>query len=166
MRKKILCVILAFLLCSFSIISYVQAEEMEDLKIQQEELQNQITNATGELQGVQEKLSENLQQVQKLDEKIVKKPKDQKIMIGTKNSMLDFTVLLYILNFILLCINIWYLCNHSKRPYILREIKLYSCTIWYEIPLKMLGYICYFLFSLVMIDFVNILIYEIKKRFS
>ncbi len=105
-------------------------------------------------------------QKQKLDEKIVKKPKDQKIMIGTKNSMLDFTVLLYILNFILLCINIWYLCNHSKRPYILREIKLYSCTIWYEIPLKMLGYICYFLFSLVMIDFVNILIYEIKKRFS
>lgn len=70
MRKKILCVVLAFLLCSFSIISYVQAEEMEDLKIQQEELQNQIDDATGELESVQDELSENLQQIQKLDEKI------------------------------------------------------------------------------------------------
>lgn len=68
--RKILCVVLAFLICSFSIISYVQAEEMTDLQSQQEELQNQIDNATGELQGVQEELSENLQQVQKLDEKI------------------------------------------------------------------------------------------------
>lgn len=68
--RKILCVVLAFLICSISIVSYVQAEEMEDLKTQQEELQEQIDGATGELQGVQEELSENLQQVQKLDEKI------------------------------------------------------------------------------------------------
>ena len=68
--RKILCVVLAFIIGSFSIFSCVQAEEMTDLQTQQEELQNQITNATGELQGVQEELSENLQQVQKLDEKI------------------------------------------------------------------------------------------------
>ena len=68
--RKILCVVLAFLLCSISIVSYVQAEEMEDLKIQQEELQNQIDDATGELESVQDELSENLQQIQKLDEKI------------------------------------------------------------------------------------------------
>lgn len=68
--RKILCVVLAFLICSFSVISYVQAEEMTDLQTQQQELQNQINNATGELEGVQEELSENLRQVQKLDEKI------------------------------------------------------------------------------------------------
>lgn len=68
--RKILCVVLAFLICSFSVISYVQAEELTDLQTQQEELQNQINNATGELEGVQEELSENLRQVQKLDEKI------------------------------------------------------------------------------------------------
>lgn len=68
--RKILCVVLAFLICSFSIISYVQAEEITDLQTQQEELQNQINNATGELEEVQDDLSENLQQVQKLDEKI------------------------------------------------------------------------------------------------
>lgn len=68
--RKILCVVLAFLICSFSVISYVQAEEMEDLKTQQEELQNQINDATGELENVQDELSENLQQIQKLDEKI------------------------------------------------------------------------------------------------
>ena len=68
--RKILCVVLAFIISSFSIFSCVQAEEMTDLQTQQEELQNQITNATGELQGVQEELSENLQQVKKLYEKI------------------------------------------------------------------------------------------------
>lgn len=68
--RKILCVVLAFLICSFSVISYVQAEEMTDLQTQQQELQNQINDATGELEDVQDELSENLQQVQKLDEKI------------------------------------------------------------------------------------------------
>lgn len=68
--RKILCVVLAFLICSFSVISYVQAEEVTDLQTQQQELQNQINDATGELEGVQDELSENLQQVQKLDEKI------------------------------------------------------------------------------------------------
>lgn len=68
--RKILCVVLAFLICSFSIIPCVQAEEVTDLQTQQEELQNQINDATGELEDVQDELSENLQQVQKLDEKI------------------------------------------------------------------------------------------------
>lgn len=68
--RKILCTVLAFLIGSFSIISYVQAEEMTDLQTKQEELKNQINNTTGELEGVQEEISENLQQVQKLDEKI------------------------------------------------------------------------------------------------
>lgn len=68
--RKILCSVLVFLICSFSIISYVQAEEMKDLQTQQEELRNQINEATGELEGVQEDLSENLKQVQKLDERI------------------------------------------------------------------------------------------------
>lgn len=68
--RKILCVVLAFLIGSFSIISYVQAEEVPDLQTKQEELKNQIDEATGELENVQEKLSENLKQVQKLDERI------------------------------------------------------------------------------------------------
>lgn len=68
--RKILCSVLAFLICSFSIISYVQAEEMTDLQTRQEELKNQINEASGELEGVQEELSENLKQVQKLDERI------------------------------------------------------------------------------------------------
>lgn len=68
--RKILCVVLAFLICSITIIPYVQAEEVTDLQTRQEELQNQINDATGELEDVQDELSENLKQVQKLDEKI------------------------------------------------------------------------------------------------
>lgn len=68
--RKILCVVLAFLMCSFSIISYVQAEEMTDLQTQQQELQNQINEETGKLENIKDELSENLQQIQKLDEKI------------------------------------------------------------------------------------------------
>ena len=83
--RKILCIVLAFVICSFSIFSYVHAEDNEtntsntnstnnqttDLHTQQEELQNQINEATGQLEDVQDELSENLQQVQKLDERIV-----------------------------------------------------------------------------------------------
>lgn len=76
--RKILCIVLAFIISSFSILTCVQAEETntsnttdaESLKQQQQELQNQIDEANGQLEGVQEDLSENLQQVQKLDEKI------------------------------------------------------------------------------------------------
>lgn len=76
--RKILCIVLAFIISSFSIFTCVLAEETntsnttdaESLKQQQEELQNQIDEANGELENVQNELSENLQQVQKLDEKI------------------------------------------------------------------------------------------------
>lgn len=69
--RKILCMVLAFVICSFCIFPYVQAEDTStDLQAQKEELQNQINDASGQLEGVQNELSENLQQVQKLDEKI------------------------------------------------------------------------------------------------
>ena len=68
--RKILCVILAFVICSFSIFSYVHAEETTDLQTEQQELQNQINDANNQLEEVQDELSENLQQVQKLDERI------------------------------------------------------------------------------------------------
>ncbi|MCI8383333.1 MAG: peptidoglycan DD-metalloendopeptidase family protein [Clostridia bacterium] len=68
--RKILCVVLAFLISSFSMLTYVRAEEINDLQTKQEELKNQINEATENLEDVQEELSENLQQVQKLDERI------------------------------------------------------------------------------------------------
>ena len=82
--RKILCIVLAFVICSLSIFSYVYAEEnttntqdtnstndqATDLQTKQQELQNQINEATGQLEDVQTDLSENLQQVQKLDERI------------------------------------------------------------------------------------------------
>lgn len=82
--RKILCIVLAFVICSFSVFSYVHAEEnttntqdtnntndqATDLQTKQQELQNQINEATGQLEDVQTDLSENLQQVQKLDERI------------------------------------------------------------------------------------------------
>ena len=81
--RKILCIVLAFVVCSFSINPFVYAEDNEtntsntnstnnqtDLHTQQQELQNQINEATGQLEDVQDELSENLQQVQKLDERI------------------------------------------------------------------------------------------------
>lgn len=68
--RKILCIVLAFVICSFTIFPSVNAEETKDLQTQQKELQEQINEATGQLEEVQDELSENLQQVQKLDEKI------------------------------------------------------------------------------------------------
>ena len=62
--RKILCIVLAFAICSMSIFSYVYAENEEnqttDLQTKQEELQNQINDATDQLEGVQNELSENL----------------------------------------------------------------------------------------------------------
>ncbi len=75
--RKILGIVLVFLIISsFSMISYVQAEEMTDLQSKQQELQNQIDDATNELEDVQNQLSENLQQVEILDEKIEKAQKE------------------------------------------------------------------------------------------
>lgn len=69
--RKILCIVLAFVICSFCAFPYVHAEDTAtDLQTQREELQNQLNDANEQLDGVQSELSENLQQVQKLDEKI------------------------------------------------------------------------------------------------
>ena len=69
--RKILCIVLTFVICSFSIFSIVQAEtETTSLQTEREKLQNQINEASDQLEEVQEELSENLKQVQKLDEKI------------------------------------------------------------------------------------------------
>lgn len=76
--RKVLCVLLALIICSFSIISYVYAEEItkdsesSNLQTEQEKLQQQIQDANNELSDVQEELSKNLQQVQELDERINK----------------------------------------------------------------------------------------------
>ena len=75
--RKILCVVLAFVICSFSINTFVQAEnETTELETEREKLQEQINEASGELEEVQEELSQNLQQVQKLDERIEKSQKE------------------------------------------------------------------------------------------
>ena len=76
--RKILCIVIAVAILSFSIYSYVQAEDTEivDLQTQREELQNQIDDASGQLENVQSDLSQNLQQVQKLDEKISESEKE------------------------------------------------------------------------------------------
>ncbi len=77
--RKLLITILAFVICSFSIFSYVHAENetnnttntaATDLQNQRNEIQNQMNEANEQLEGVQSDISENLQQVQKLDEKI------------------------------------------------------------------------------------------------
>ena len=77
--RKILCVVLAFVICSFSILHYVYAEEATNntntnqttsLQEEREQIQNQINEASGQLEDVQSDLTENLQQVEKLDEKI------------------------------------------------------------------------------------------------
>lgn len=75
--RKVLCIVLAFVISSFSIFSYVYAEEENsDLQKQREELQNQLNEANEELEDVQDELSQNLQQVQKLDEKIEQSNKE------------------------------------------------------------------------------------------
>ena len=77
--RKLLITILAFVICSFSIFSYVHAENetnnttntaATDLQNQRNEIQNQMNEANEQLECVQSDISENLQQVQKLDEKI------------------------------------------------------------------------------------------------
>ena len=68
--RKLLCIILTFIMCSICVISY--SDNLTDLQSQADELQDQIDDATGDLGDVEEELSANLQQVQKLDETITK----------------------------------------------------------------------------------------------
>lgn len=74
--RKILCIVLTFVILSLSIFNIVYAEENSDLATRQEELQNNIKQTNEELEGVQVEISENLEQVQKLDEKIEKSQTD------------------------------------------------------------------------------------------
>ena len=66
--RKVLCIVLAFIICSFSIISY--AEQSTDLQSEQKNLQEQINQSNENLSDVKEELSNNLQQIQEIDEKI------------------------------------------------------------------------------------------------
>lgn len=74
--RKILCGVLALIICSFSILVYAEDTNttenngMTDLQKKQEELKNQLEQSGNELNEVQDELTENLEQVQKLDEKI------------------------------------------------------------------------------------------------
>ena len=70
--RKILCCVLALVICSFSIVSLkvLAEDENNNLQTKQQELQEQINNAQEELKDVQDELTANLEQVQKLDEKI------------------------------------------------------------------------------------------------
>ena len=74
--RKFLIIILAFVICIFSIFPYVHAENetnntaVDNLQNERNEIQNQMNQASEELEGVQDELSEKLQEVQSLDEKI------------------------------------------------------------------------------------------------
>ena len=70
--RRVLCTVLALIMCSFNILSCVYAENdvATDLQTEQEQLQQQINEANEELDDVQEELSQNLEQVQRLDERI------------------------------------------------------------------------------------------------
>ncbi len=84
--RKIFCVVLALIICSFSFYSFAEdqnttninstnstnttSSNISDLQDKQQELQNQIQQTDEELTGVKDELTENLEQVQKLDEKI------------------------------------------------------------------------------------------------
>ena len=67
--RKILCIVLIYIICSFTIISYAE-DEITDLQKEHQTLQNQIQDASTNLEDLQNELSDNLIQVQKLDEKI------------------------------------------------------------------------------------------------
>ena len=64
--RKFLIIILAFVICLFSIFPYVQANNetgntaVENLQNERNEIQNQMNEANGQLEGVQNDLSENL----------------------------------------------------------------------------------------------------------
>ena len=76
--RKSLCIVLAFVISSLSIATYVLADDNEttnntttpDLHTEQQQLQQQIEDANEELNDVQDELSENLQQVKKLDDRL------------------------------------------------------------------------------------------------
>ena len=68
MHKKYKFLITFVLICSITFTSY--AEELNDLKDHRSEIQVQIDESNTELSNIDGELTENLQQVQKLDENI------------------------------------------------------------------------------------------------
>ena len=66
--RKILCIVITFVICSISIVSL--AASTSELQQREEKIKNQIDDANNQLQDVDKELSANLQQVQKLDETI------------------------------------------------------------------------------------------------
>lgn len=76
MRKN-LCIVLILLICLVTTFSFAENESSTnentsstDLQTQREELKNKLEQANIDLENVQTDLSDNLQQVEKLDEKI------------------------------------------------------------------------------------------------
>lgn len=71
--RKILCIVLILIISCFSILSYVYAEEnttlSTDLQTEQEQLQQQIEDANGELSDVQEELHQNFNKFNNLMKK-------------------------------------------------------------------------------------------------
>ena len=67
--RKFLCITLILAICSGCTISFATISQ-EELRNQEEHLKNNINEKTEELQGIDQELSVNLQQVQKLDETI------------------------------------------------------------------------------------------------
>lgn len=71
--RKLLYGVVIFIVCVFSVFPYAYAEKdnFEDLETEQEQLQQKLEDANGELDEVKEELSKNLNQIQKIDEKII-----------------------------------------------------------------------------------------------
>lgn len=70
--RKFLSVVLVILICSISLYSFAENEDITNLQNKQQELQNQMTQTNEELTDVQDELTDNLEQIQKIDEKIEK----------------------------------------------------------------------------------------------
>lgn len=70
--RKIFSMVLVVLICSVSIYSFAENEDITNLQSKQQELQNQMTDSNNELNEVQDELTDNLEQIQKIDEKIEK----------------------------------------------------------------------------------------------
>ena len=77
--RKVLCIVLIFILCSFTIYSFAEdtnttensnTENISTLQEEQKGIQTQLEQSGEQLTEVQDELTENLEQIQKLDEKI------------------------------------------------------------------------------------------------
>ena len=65
--RRVLCGILAFIICSISLVSYCQDNNLQK---EQDDLKSKIQKSTDDLGNVKTELSDNMQKVQEIDEKI------------------------------------------------------------------------------------------------